>query len=76
MWMPTWGSSRVDVGADVGFVQALDRSQPEGKHHCTTPRTSSVWGSHPLSLAGRQVPAGLDERARPREIFETETHAD
>ena len=20
MWVPTWGSSRVDVGADVGFV--------------------------------------------------------
>jgi hypothetical protein len=20
MWVPTWGPSRVDVGADVGFV--------------------------------------------------------
>ncbi len=20
MWVPTWGTSRVDVGADVGFV--------------------------------------------------------
>ena len=29
MWVPTWGSSRVDVGADVGFVFWCDKESDE-----------------------------------------------
>jgi hypothetical protein len=29
MWVPTWGPSRVDVGADVGFVFWVRWSRPK-----------------------------------------------
>ena len=36
MWVPMWGSSRVDVGADVGFVLGVrsesDKDQCGGLH--------------------------------------------
>ena len=52
MWVPTWGPSRVDVGADVGFVFWCDkesderpvwRASPEFDSHAPRIRLFASW---------------------------------